>query len=60
MNNIAVNALQMRDEWELTLREQQYKRLDHLLNRSKFYSQYLVDKIDQQTEQKLLQVMAVK
>ena len=38
------------EEYNRELQEQQYKRLMHLLNRSKFYASYIVNKINSNSE----------
>lgn len=38
------------EEYNRELLEQQYKRLMHLLNRSKFYASYIVEKINNNSE----------
>ncbi|XP_076243946.1 lymphocyte-specific helicase [Calliopsis andreniformis] len=40
----------MEEEYNRELQEKQYKRLMHLLNRSKFYASYIVDKINGKEE----------
>ncbi|XP_053986505.1 lymphocyte-specific helicase-like isoform X1 [Hylaeus volcanicus] len=48
---IESESKQIREEkYNRELQEQQYKRLMHLLNRSKFYSSYIVNKINDTTK----------
>lgn len=46
------NKRLLQEEYNRELQEQQYKRLMHLLNRSKFYASYIVGKIGDSTKEK--------
>ena len=41
------------EKYNQEIQEQQYKRLMHLLNKSKFYSSYIVSKIDKSFKDKV-------
>lgn len=46
----AKNRQLAEEKYNLEVQEQQYKRLMHLLSRSKFYASYIVNKIDNSLE----------
>lgn len=46
----AKNKQLAEEKYNLEVQEQQYKRLMHLLTRSKFYASYIVNKIDNSLE----------
>lgn len=46
----AENKQLAEEEYNQQIQEQQYKRLMHLLNRSKFYASFIVSKIDKSLE----------
>jgi len=45
-NEIELKKQLVEEEYNKEAHEQRYKRLIHLLNKSKFYSTYLINKID--------------
>lgn len=49
----AKNRQLAEEKYNLEVQEQQYKRLMHLLSRSKFYASYIVNKIDNSLEKNI-------
>lgn len=40
------------EEWEFTIEQQRYTRLQHLLEKSNIYSSFLLQRIEKQKEEK--------